>query len=337
MLSSHSVAHPTSHQLDSHVSPSDDLRFCHPHSLFLVQHEFKTVHSRLKGDIRAVLKSRQSSSVVPVLIIGAPQSGKRSLALTMWKKTRQASSPFVEMDGELTYGQADLLRTLRRSSQGELYIKNIELLSEQDLKTIFLHSQKMEIQITASMSCEEDNLTSSFLRQFAKLFSHHINIPRLKDRPEDIELMVKHFLQQYADGLSFLPLEVSRLLCQINWEGELVQLLNCVKRSIWYAKKRGSEKICCEDVHKALSGLERSSDGFNFLEGVLKNNLYDFSKKMGIKKTLEKVEASIMALCLSEQNYNLSQTAKALHLPVNTFFSRYKSCKNPLKTMLDCL
>jgi formate hydrogenlyase transcriptional activator len=71
---------------------------------------------------------------------------------------------------------------------------------------------------------------------FYRLNVFPIRIPALRERPEDIPLLARHFAQQFAHrinkNIGSIPLETMNALCQYSWPGNIRELQNVLERGV---------------------------------------------------------------------------------------------------------
>jgi transcriptional regulator with PAS, ATPase and Fis domain len=132
-----------------------------------------------------------------------------------------------------------------------------------------------------------------------------IQLPPLRDRKEDIPLLVQHFLTKYCienkkefDGLSE---ETSRILMKYDWPGNVRELENVIERAVVVAKER---IIVPED----LPPLAQLGSKF----------------KPTADMPLREVEKEHMLRALESHNWNITKTAKTLGIDRNTLASKIK-------------
>src|SRR6202008_4889609 len=108
----------------------------------------------------------------------------------------------------------------------------------------------------------------------------HIVMPPLRERREDVPLLIQHFLGKYCREMNvpskrFAP-EALKLLCDYSWPGNVRQLPNIVERSV--ALAFGKEDLGREDIPREvieegaieLPLMQVGGDGFS-LDEVLAN------------------------------------------------------------------
>ncbi|GBC63270.1 sigma-54-dependent Fis family transcriptional re gulator [Desulfonema ishimotonii] len=73
---------------------------------------------------------------------------------------------------------------------------------------------------------------------FYRLNVLHIPLPALRERPEDIRLLARHFMEKYAaerqsgDPVSGMDQEVERLFFEYSWPGNVRELENVIERAV---------------------------------------------------------------------------------------------------------
>jgi formate hydrogenlyase transcriptional activator len=71
---------------------------------------------------------------------------------------------------------------------------------------------------------------------FYRLNVFPIRVPPLRERPEDIPLLVRHFAQQFARRMNkkieSIPSEAVNSLCEYHWPGNIRELQNVIERAV---------------------------------------------------------------------------------------------------------
>jgi transcriptional regulator with PAS, ATPase and Fis domain len=82
----------------------------------------------------------------------------------------------------------------------------------------------------------------------------HINIPPLRERPEDIPLFVEHFLRKYSPDhkLDFSP-EILEILMKHTWEGNVRELEHVIERMVLLNRDGKIDRWCA-----ALRAMSRA-------------------------------------------------------------------------------
>jgi formate hydrogenlyase transcriptional activator len=71
---------------------------------------------------------------------------------------------------------------------------------------------------------------------FYRLNVFPVRVPPLRERPEDIPLLVRHFTQQFARRMNkmieSIPSETMNSLCDYHWPGNIRELQNVIERAV---------------------------------------------------------------------------------------------------------
>jgi DNA-binding NtrC family response regulator len=140
---------------------------------------------------------------------------------------------------------------------------------------------------------------------FHRLNKVEIHLPPLRERPEDIPLLVRHFLQGYnkrfSKQLKGVSREVQKLFLKYNWPGNIRELENVLESAAMLSKKtfvetanlpkylrnyippQGAMAFVGGDHLSTLDDLER--DYIIYLLKVTKRNIRQTAKILGISRT----------------------------------------------------
>lgn len=120
-----------------------------------------------------------------------------------------------------------------------------------------------------------------------------INIPPLRERKEDIPLLVEHFLRKTSDDQKRIIPEAMKLLMDYSWKGNVRELENIIERTVLFTDK---EEITPVDLPSEIteykSGVkeipelpEEGIDIDNIIGNIEKNYLLKALEKTGGVKT----------------------------------------------------
>ncbi|HEU0141580.1 MAG TPA: sigma 54-interacting transcriptional regulator, partial [Bryobacteraceae bacterium] len=137
---------------------------------------------------------------------------------------------------------------------------------------------------------------------FYRLNVFSIHLPPLRDRKEDIPILVSHFLEKYAAAMNRPVPDIGGegldLLINYNWPGNIRELENAIERAM--VINRGQE-IKASDFPFQLNAPEP-------VQG----------------KTLEDIERIHIQRVLEETNWNLSRTARILAIDRTTLYNKLR-------------
>jgi transcriptional regulator with GAF, ATPase, and Fis domain len=225
-----------------------------------------------------------------VLIEGESGTGKELAARSLHRNSPRAGKPFVAINcaaipetllesdlfgherGAFT-GAASLKKGRLEVADGgvvfldeigelapELQVKLLRVLQEREFERVGgNHPIKVNIRLIAATNCnlEQAVREGSFRQDFYyRLAVLKITMPTLRERPEDIPMLARHFVQKYAKRCKVKPRPISReaLACLVNydWPGNVRELENAIERALVLGS---SEMIMREDLPESL--LER--------------------------------------------------------------------------------
>ena len=144
---------------------------------------------------------------------------------------------------------------------------------------------------------------------FYRLNAAVINIPPLRERQDDIPLLIEHFLSEYArtnavelKGVSDL---VREKLCQYHWPGNVRELKNVLNYAATISSKTSIE---LEDLPPDFLSVEQPPTTVNIREDVERNLILKMLQKTGYnkKKTAEILDMSRRTLYRKLEKYRIS-------------------------------
>ncbi|GAA0786935.1 sigma 54-interacting transcriptional regulator [Marinobacterium sediminicola] len=241
---------------------------------------------------------RVAASDVSVLITGPSGSGKELVAKAIHKASARGDKPFVAINcgalpeqlleselfghtkGAFT-GAVNQHEGLFRAAQGgtlfldeigdmpiTLQVKLLRALQERTIRPVG-STQSVPIDVRI-ISATHRNLESAMLSQefredlYYRLNVVNLELPPLRERPEDIPLLARHFLSQAAQRHNRKVRGISpgalHLLAQAAWPGNVRQLENVMEQVVALSP---SPIIPEGLVSKALTNQERVIPSFN--------------------------------------------------------------------------
>jgi two-component system NtrC family response regulator len=164
---------------------------------------------------------------------------------------------FLDEIGELSANlQVKLLRVLQEKTIERVGgVRSVAV----DIRVIAATNKNLYLEMRAGRFRED---------LFYRLNVVHIAIPPLKDRREDLHLLVNHFLQKYAaERKSSVPVrgigqDVDRLFDEYSWPGNVRELENVIERAMILCP---NEIITGNDLPR---GFRSSLDNALHLEGI---------------------------------------------------------------------
>lgn len=148
---------------------------------------------------------------------------------------------------------------------------------------------------------------------YYRLKVHEVVVPPLRDRREDIPLLMDHFLQLFRDQGKEVggvhPAAQDRLM-KYDWPGNVRQLKNALEAAIFRAKMHEHDEILVEDLPSEVRGPESSDSSLPLEEGV------------DIEKLLAREELSYAKQALKARDGKITEAWKLLGYNDRFVFSR---------------
>ena len=298
--------------------------------------------------IRALLDRIEKVAATParVLITGENGTGKELVARAIHRGSPRAKKPFVEvncaaipselieselfghMKGSFTGAVSDRAGKFEQADGGTLFLDEIGDMSAtaqakvlrvlQDGVVTRLGGNKavqVDVRVLAATNKQlEEEIAAGRFREdlFYRLNVVPITVPALRERREDIPLLVVHFLQQLAarDGLPARGItdEALRRLQELEWQGNVRELRNTVERLVILASHA---TIGAPDVERLVGRRAAESPG---LGGLLDIATFEEFKQAA--------ERAYLLAKLRQFDWNVSETARALDMPRSNLYKK---------------
>ncbi|MEE9125604.1 MAG: sigma 54-interacting transcriptional regulator, partial [Planctomycetota bacterium] len=208
-----------------------------------------------------------------------------------------------------------------------LQVKLLRVLQEREFTPLgATERKKVEVRIIAATNQDlKDKMESKSFREdlYYRLNVIQIALPSLRERRDDIPLLVRHFLEKFSQergsGLQRFEQEAMRCLMNFGWPGNVRQLENVVERAV--VLSGGRDVLGLEDLPEELQRADRmimpavriDSDGI-FLDRVLA----DF-------------EGRLVYQALESASWTKTRAARLLNVKRTTLIEKMKRLGIPLK------
>jgi len=224
-----------------------------------------------------------ASSTASVLILGESGTGKELVARAVHSKSDRAKGPFFALNcaalpkeilenelfghekGAFTGSISEKQGAFEMASGGTIFLDEVaEMSPDIQVKLLRALETKMvrrlggkkeihvDIRIVAATNKElQKALADGELREdlYYRLAVVQIDLPPLRDRTEDIQLLANEFLERFAtqNGKKILKFEDKAWdwILSYNWPGNVRELKNAIERAVILAR---GEKIALNDV-----------------------------------------------------------------------------------------
>jgi len=303
--------------------------------------------SRSMAKVLDIVK-RVSPTESTVLITGESGTGKELLATEIHNHSPRKNAPFVIVDcGALveTLFESELFGYVKGSftganmtkhgrfevaNGGTIFLDEISNISLNIQAKLLRAIQEREVTRIGSakpitvdiriLAATNENLADCVRKGkfredlFYRLSVVPIHIPPLRERKEDIPLLLNHFLHKHSKksgkNLNNPSEQAIKAMLEYEWPGNIRELENTVERAIVLCQK---DRIELEDLF--YHGISSSS---SFLQPAGKNH-----------KTLKEIEKEYLKIVLQSQYGNRTKTAKILGIDRKTLLSKIKKYNLP--------
>ncbi|MDX1493068.1 MAG: sigma-54 dependent transcriptional regulator [Longimicrobiales bacterium] len=281
-----------------------------------------------------------------VLITGENGTGKELVARAIHRLSARADEPFVEVNcaaipselieselfghikGSFTGAVADRAGKFEQADGGTLFLDEIGDMSadaqakvlralEQGVVTRVGGSKSIEVDVRVIAATNKDlseEIEEGDFREdlFYRLNVVPVHLPPLRERREDIPMLIQHFadIMTKREGMSPRSFETAAIekLQALTWPGNVRELRNTVERLLILA---GGETIRAEDVDLLATG--RTAGGGLGGELLGSDTFADFK---------DGAERAFILQKLREHDWNVAETARQIDMPRSNLYKK---------------
>jgi formate hydrogenlyase transcriptional activator len=205
-----------------------------------------------------------------VLLLGETGTGKEVIARAIHESSRRKDRTFVKLNcaaiptglleselfghekGAFTGAISQKIGRLELADRGSLFLdevgdippeiqpKLLRALQEREFERLgSTHTKRVDVRLVAATNRDLEKMVEE--REFRKDLYYRLNvfpirIPPLRERPEDIPLLVRYFTQKYArrmeKQIDSIPSAALKKLMGWHWPGNIRELENFVERAV---------------------------------------------------------------------------------------------------------
>ena len=328
---------------------------------------YETETPQMVGKSSKILKifkdiGKVASKDITVLITGESGTGKELVAKAIHYNSRRSGGPFIALNaasipkdlleselfgyrkGAFTGAVSNKAGKIEAANGGTLFLDEISEM-EQNLQAKLLRflqdkeftplgsNEPIRADVRIIGATNRDIAEAVAQGRFREDLFYRFNVvqikvPPLRDRKEDIPLLIKAFLRDAAEkfetGEKGLSKEAKVLLMKYDWPGNVRELENVIKRACVLSAGAMVEK------RDLLLEEDSSYSIKDFLEEKLKRYLKDMARVTNFNlydTILSEVEKALISIVLREANGNQLKTARLLGINRNTLRAKIKEYK----------
>ena len=314
--------------------------------------------TRVKGIIEQV-----ADSELTVLIRGESGTGKEIAARSLHQLSGRRDKPFVKvncaaiprdlLEAELFGYEKGAFTGAHKTKQGrfetadkgtifldeigdmplELQSKLLQVLEQQEFVRV---GGVVNIKVDVRIICATNkNLEQAIAEQhfrddlFYRLNEITVFLPTLRDRAEDVPLLVNHFLEKYnklygKEYPTLTPESINRLIA-FHWPGNVRQLENMVKQVVVRSDEQIiSELITAASQVGAPSGSLSRPPAAQPASKVEEDSELGYSLKARIGKKIAEEEKRLISEVLGKTNWNRRKAAEMLEISYRSLLYKIK-------------
>lgn len=233
--------------------------------------------SALRHVLQLVETAAPSDSTV--LLLGETGTGKELIARAIHDRSRRKQRTLVKLNcaaiptglveselfghekGAFTGAIAQKIGRLELADQGTLFLdevgdipieiqpKLLRALQEREFERLgSAHTRKVNVRLVAATNRDLENMVAN--REFRSDLYYRLNvfpirIPPLRDRKEDIHVLVSYFVQKFAKEMQkcieAVPAAVMKALTKWDWPGDIRELENFIERAVLLTRGKSLE------------------------------------------------------------------------------------------------
>jgi len=296
------------------------------------------------------LMTQVAPSRATVLIQGESGTGKELVAKTIHATSPRADRPFVPVNtgslpvdllestlfghvkGAFTSAIASKRGLFEVADQGTIFFdeigtvgvetqaKLLRVIQEREFMRLGgTETVKVDVRILAATNVDLRKLVQEgkFREDlFYRLNVISITLPPLRERREDIPLLVDHFLARFSEengrsGLHFSP-EALKLLMDYDWPGNVRELENAVERAVVLSSNSLLGAPLLPEQISANGSRRMSAPVFEELNG---RSLFEIT---------ESYERRVILEMLARTHWSQTEAAERLRIPLSTLNQKIK-------------
>jgi two-component system, NtrC family, nitrogen regulation response regulator NtrX len=314
-----------------------------------VRHQLIGDSSALKQVMAAV--GRAAPTNATVLIQGESGVGKELVARTIHRNSLRGRERFVQVNcaaipeelieselfghekGSFTGATEKQVGKFEQADRGTIFLDEVGDMSPKTQAKVLRVLQEGEVErlgsartikvdvrvIAATNKNLDEEIEKGHFREdlYFRLAVIPIQVPPLRDRPEDIPLLVRHYLDYFARENNVRPKRISQAALETmqryRWKGNIRELSNTVERLMIMT---AGETIDASD----LPEIVRSGGGASRNAGTAGEG--ESSRAGTLREFKDSSERAYLVSKLRENGWNISKTAEVIDTPRSNLYKK---------------
>src|SRR6476660_750846 len=319
-----------------------------------VRHQMVGESGALKQVMAAV--GRAAPTNATVLIQGESGVGKELVARTIHRNSLRSRDRFVQVNcaaipeelieselfghekGSFTGATEKQVGKFEQADRGTIFLDEVADMSAKTQAKVLRVLQEGEVErlgsartikvdvrvIAATNKNLEEEIEKGHFREdlYFRLAVIPIHVPPLRERPEDIPLLVRHYIDYFSRENNVRPKRITQAaldaLTRYRWRGNIPELRNTVERMIIMT---GSDTIDLADLPETV----RSPGAWSASSGPAtpkQTGDSDAAKAGTLREFKENAERMFLVGKLRENGWNISKTAEVIGTPRSNLYKK---------------
>ncbi len=309
------------------------------------------IHHQMVGSsfaMRAVLDrvEKVGPTEARVLITGENGTGKELVARALHRLSPRADQPFVEVNcaaipaelieselfghvkGAFTGAQTDRTGKFEQADGGTLFLDEVGDMSVAAQSKVLRalqeglitrvggeRAKRVDVRVIAATNKDlEAQIEAERFREdlYFRLNVVPIAVPPLRDRRDDIPMLIRHFVERAAEEQHLPPRPVApdavERLARMDWPGNVRELKNTVERLLILSR---GDRVTVDDVERLVGGA-RGAVGLSA----------DLLEAATFSEFKDRAEKAYILAKLREHDWNVSETARELDMPRSNLYKK---------------
>lgn len=304
------------------------------------------------GNVRRIINAAALSDET-VLIQGESGTGKELVARAIHFNSKRQPCKFIAVDcgaltetllegelfgykkGSFTSAVADKRGLFEEASGGTIFLdeisntslalqaKLLRVIQEKEIRRIGeVQHRQIDVRIIAATNknlleeCRQSRFRDDL---YYRLNVIPITLPPLRERPNDVPILINHIINEYnqksAKKIKSISRDVLNFLCSREWKGNIRELRNIISRMLVFAE---SENLGMNDVPNELRAELRTFP--------VSSAIHTEASQFVVPRVLpmDEVEKEYIRYVLQKARSNKAEAAKMLGMKRTTLIMRMK-------------
>jgi two-component system nitrogen regulation response regulator NtrX len=301
--------------------------------------------------------ARAAPTNATVLITGESGVGKELVARTIHRNSLRSRERFIQVNcaaipeelieselfghekGSFTGATEKQVGKFELADRGTIFLDEVGDMSAKTQAKVLRVLQEGEVErlgsartikvdvrvIAATNKNLEEEIEKGRFREdlYFRLAVIPIHVPPLRERPEDVPSLVRHYIEYFSRENNTRPKRVSQaaldVLARYRWKGNIRELRNTVERMIIMT---AGDTIDVADLPETVRNPSATTPGGGAASPKPASADADAAKAGTLREFKENAERAFLVGKLRENSWNISKTAEVIGTPRSNLYKK---------------